>query len=320
MAYINRMAPRYQDAVAASFLPIARGGLSTEHLTLTCYADYDIHEYLLGNGTSTLSVAYDGVGEARSYDLYSRGHAAGEFGNPTSTPLMSEAEHQDYVDQMVWDAESSLAEMVEGSEGVLFLAPMGAHNAIAVEAWQAVAQWDLQLDADATVNAVRYGAPSHDPEYSQPLTELEERVETAAEADEFAGERIESAEDLDDYYEEIGAYDDITPDDGETTTFTPEPPPPVPPCYDAVDDPRLTPGLVSDCAVLLDVKDTLAGTVTLDWNSDTAITIPISGTSHMRPPYMRQGTRWACRTSVTINFCLVDNHTNRLTQPFRTPR
>ena len=272
MAYINRMAPRYQDSVAASFLPIARGGLSTEHLTLTCYADYDIHEYLLGNGTSTLSVAYDDLGRAGSYDLYSRGHAAGEFGNPTSTPLMSEAEHQDYVDQMVWDAESSLAEMVEGSEGVLFLAPMGAHNAIAVEVWQAVAQWDLQLDDDATVNAVRYGAPSHDPEYSQPLTELEERVETAAETDEFAGERIESAEDLTEHYEEIGAYDDITPDDGETTTFTPEPPPPVPPCYNAVDDPRLTPGLVSDCAVLLDVKDTLAGTATLDWNSATAIT------------------------------------------------
>ncbi len=37
---------------------------------------------------------------------------------------------------------------IEGSESVLFLAPMEAHNAIAVEAWQAVAQWDLQTGSE----------------------------------------------------------------------------------------------------------------------------------------------------------------------------
>ena len=274
MAYINRMDPRYQDSVAASFLPVARGGLSTEHLTLACFADYTIHEYLLGNGTSTLMVAYDDVGRARSYDLYSRSHAAGEFGAATSTPLMSGAEYQKYLNQMVWDTESSLAEMVEGYEGVVFLAPMGAHNAIAVEVWQAVAQWDVQTDDDGTVNAVRYGASQYDPEYSQPLTELEERVETAAEEDEFAGERIESVEELDDYYEEIGAYDDITPDDDDTTTFRPDDPPPVPLCANgtAIPDPGDNRPLVHDCEVLLDVKDMLAGTATLNWSADTAIT------------------------------------------------
>ena len=47
---------------------------------------------------------------------------------------------------MVWDAESSLSEMIEGRESVALLAPMGAHNAIAIEVWQVVAQWDLQLE------------------------------------------------------------------------------------------------------------------------------------------------------------------------------
>ena len=49
-----------------------------------------------------------------------------------------------------------LLALLGGREAVVFLAPLGAHNAIAVEAWQVVDQWDLQT-VDGTVNAVRYG-------------------------------------------------------------------------------------------------------------------------------------------------------------------
>ena len=137
-----------------------------------------------------------------------------------------------------------------------------------------VAQWDLQADDDGTVNAVRYGAPEGDPEHTQTLTNLEDRIETAAANDDFAEERMENVDELDDYYEEIGAYDDITPDDGDTATFTPDQPPPEPTCANgtAVTDPGDNHGLVHDCEVLLDNKDTLAGTATLDWAADTAIT------------------------------------------------
>ena len=57
---------------------------------------------------------------------------------------------------------------------------MGAHNAIAVEAWQAVEQWDLQTDEDDVVHAVRYGVPASDPESAQTLANLKSRVTAAA--------------------------------------------------------------------------------------------------------------------------------------------
>ena len=39
----------------------------------------------------------------------------------------------------------------------------------------------------------------------------------------------------------------------------------------AVTDPDNNPGLVSDCAVLLAARDTLAGTATLNWSADTTM-------------------------------------------------
>ena len=82
------------------------------------------------------------MGEAHSYELYEREHAAGQFG--------SDALHepgivyQAKLDQIVWDAEDELSDLMEGQASVVFLAPMGAHNAIAIEAWQVVAQWDVE--------------------------------------------------------------------------------------------------------------------------------------------------------------------------------
>ncbi len=276
MSYINGMSPRYQDFVAATYLAIARGGLSTDRLTLTCYADYAASEYLLGTGPNKLTVAYDLVSETRSYDLYRRSHEAGEFGPATSTPLMTEAEYESAHDRLVWEIESTLVQILEGTGSIVFLAPMGAHNAIAVEAWQAVAQWDLQTDDQGTVNAVRYGTPSGDPEHTQTLANLKSRITTATSATSTATTtptRIQNVSGLTQYYRDIGAYGDITPDDGSTETFTPTQPPPIPTCLgvDAVSDPRLNPGLVRDCSFLLDSKDTLAGTATLDWNATSTI-------------------------------------------------
>ena len=229
MSYINRTPPRYRDFVAASFIPVVRGGLSTERLTLTCYADYGVHEYLLGSGpagaSTKLSVAYDRMGEARSYELYSRSHAAGEFGPATSTPMMSEGEYQTSLERTVSEAESTLADIIEGHQAIVFLAPMGAHNAIAVEAWQAVAQWDVQRAEDGTVNAVRYGAHEGDPEHTQTLVILKGRIATTTAT--ATTTRIASVSGLNQYYRDIGAYDDITPGDNATTTFTPAQQPPV---------------------------------------------------------------------------------------------
>ncbi len=171
-------------------------------------------------------------------------------------------------------AEAQLIAALEGRENVVFLAPMGAHGNVAVEAWQVMEQWDLQTDDEDVVHAVRYGVPEGDPEQTQTLANLEDRIETAAGSDDFADDRIENVDELDDYYEEIGAYGDITPDDGETATFTPAQPPPVLTCASgtAVADPGVNRGLVHDCEALLAAKDTLRGTGSLDWSAETAIT------------------------------------------------
>ena len=176
-ATLGTLYPAYRETAESNFLAIARRGVSTEYLFLTCYADYTAAEYLLGDGPTALTLAYDRMGEAHSYELYRREHDAGQFGGE---PLKSEGEHEAELDETVWAAESSIGDIIEGRESVLFLAPMGAHNAIAVEAWQVVAQWDVQRGEDGVVNAVRYGAPAHDAEHTQTLAGLRSRITTGA--------------------------------------------------------------------------------------------------------------------------------------------
>ena len=259
----------YVETEKANFRALARGGLTTEYFFLACYVDYTTSEYVLGSGPTSLTAAYDQLAEANSYDLYSRAHAAGEFG---SESLVSESVYQAVLDQAVWDAESALSGAIEGRESVVFLAPMGAYHAIAIEAWRVIEQWDVQT-VDGTVNAVRYGADPGDPEHTQTLANLRTRITTAATSDAFANNRIANVSGLQAYYTTIGAYEDITPDDGQTTTFTPAQPLPMRPCANgtAVPNPRDNRMLVQDCEVLLALKDTLAGTATLNWSTSTAI-------------------------------------------------
>ena len=91
----------FKETARSNFLAIARGGLSTEYLFLTCYADYTVSEYLFGNGPTSMTVAYDRMDEAQSYPLYRLEHADGSFGPATSTPLMTEAEYHARLDDLV---------------------------------------------------------------------------------------------------------------------------------------------------------------------------------------------------------------------------
>ena len=221
---INSLNPAFPETLKANFKAIAWGGLSTDYLFLSCYASYTVHEYLLGSGTGVVPVAFGQMGDARSYALYSRAHAAGEFG---SEPLTSENDHQIDLNRQLRDVEQYLKDSIGGSESVLFLAPMGAHHAIAVEAWQVIEQWDLQTDDSSVVQAVRYGVAEGDPEHTQTLANLKSRITTAAASDAYSDDRIGNVSGLRQYYQGIGAYMDITPGDGESTTFTPSPPPAV---------------------------------------------------------------------------------------------
>ena len=155
-----------------------------------------------------MSVAYDHLGETRSYGLYAKSHAAGEFG---AESLKNEEEYGRLRLERALGVETLLSSLIGGRESVVFLAPMAAHNTIAVQSWQAIAQWDLQLTAEGQIDAVRYGTNRNDAEYRQTLDSLRDRIVVAASTDSFAGKRIDHTDGLQAYYGDIGAYDVIGP-------------------------------------------------------------------------------------------------------------
>ena len=269
---IEEAGPIYEETLKANVRSLARGGLTDEYQFLTCYTDYSPTEYLVGSAQETsqpVTVAYDRLAEERSYALYQASHTAGEFGDQD---LSSEAEYASYLKEYAEGTAQILDLILGENETLLFLAPMSAHNTIATEAWQAIAQWDLQEDDSGTTQAVRYGADENDAEHTQTIEVLKNRVTTAAAADAFATTRIANVSGLTQHYRTIGAYDDITPGDGSDATFMPAMPPPIPTCAGSTavgTDPDQ--GLVDDCNVLLDAKDTLAGTATLNWSKDLAM-------------------------------------------------
>ena len=279
-ATLNLLNPQNRETAKANVLAIARGGLSEEYRFLTCFADYTVSNYLLGAGPSTVTVAYDQRGEAASYELYRREHEAGTYG---AEALQTRGDYEASLQDIVVAAEEALAAELGGKERIVFLAPMGAHHAIAFEAWQAVAHWDVET-VDGTVNAVRVGAPEGDPEHTQTLANLTSRITTAATSDAHATTRVGNVSGLQANYRTMGAYGDITPGDGQTTTFTPAQPPAAPTCTNgtAVATPNANRGLVQDCETLLGAKDGLRGTATLDWSTSTAVSgwegITTSGT------------------------------------------
>ena len=218
-----------------------------------------------------MTVAYDRMDEAASYDLYVREHEAGSYG---SDPLQTRGAYEAGLQAQVVAAEAALSAEIGGREAVVFLAPMGAHNAIGFEAWQAVASWAVVTDDAGVVQAVRDDAPAGDPEHTQTLANLSSRITAGAAADGQSTNRATRVDQLQQEYRDLGAYGDITPGDGQTTTFTPAQPPAAPPCANGtvIPSPAANRELVTDCETLLAAKDTLRGTATLNWATGTALT------------------------------------------------
>ena len=218
---LDALDPAYRETAKANFLAIARGGEAMDYLFLTCFADYAVTSFLLGTGTTptTVTVAYDRMGEAASYDLYVREHDTGTFGDAA---LQTRGSYEAVLQAQVVAAEAALSAEIGGREAVVFLAPMGAHNAIGFEAWQAVASWAVVTDDDDVVQAIRDDTPAGDPEHTQTLANLTSRITTAAAGDAHATTRVTTVGGLQTHYRTtLLAYADITPGDGQTTTFTP---------------------------------------------------------------------------------------------------
>ncbi|MDE2902393.1 MAG: cadherin domain-containing protein [Chloroflexota bacterium] len=272
MVVLDTFDPRLRETAKANFLAIARGGESMDYLFLTCFADYAVTNFLLGSGTTpaTVTVAYDRHGEAASYDLYVREHEAGTYG---SDPLQTRGAYEAGLQAQVVAAEATLSAEIGGREAVVFLAPMGAHNAIGFEAWQAVASWAVVTDDEGVVQAVRDDTPEGDPEHTQTLANLSSRITAGAAADGQSTNRATRVDQLQQKYRDMGAYGDITPGDGETTTFTPKQPPAAPTCTNGtvIASPADNRELVTDCETLLAVGHTLRGTTALNWSTSSAL-------------------------------------------------
>ena len=210
-ATLDVLNPDYRETAKANFLAIARGGESMDYLFLTCFADYAVTAFLLGTGTTptTVTVVYDRRDEAASYDLYVREHDTGTYGDAA---LQSRGEYEAARQAQVVAAEAALSAEIGGREAVVFLAPMGAHNAIGFEAWQAVAQWAVVTDDDDVVQVIRDDTPAGDPEHTQTLANLTSRITTAAAADGQATTRVTTVGGLQTHYRTtLLAYADITP-------------------------------------------------------------------------------------------------------------
>ena len=138
---LDALDPYLRETAKANFLAIARGGESMDYLFLTCFADYAVTHFLLGTGTTptTVTVGYDRMDEAAAYDLYVREHDTGTYGTEA---LKTRGDYEAGLQAQVVAAETALSAEIGGREAVVFLAPMGAHNAIGFEAWQAAASDD----------------------------------------------------------------------------------------------------------------------------------------------------------------------------------
>ena len=261
-------------------------------LNIDCYVDLRVADYILGSGPSTLTVvrhfySYD-IGAAQAADIEEH------------LGISERAFFEDLSQRFEGD---EFMGRIAGREEVLFIGPA---SSLSVEVWEAFIIWDVQQREDDTVIAVH---PDRDlwrqlrpDDYQTHLSKLEmelpafKQAVTAAHqarVDEYGGrigssdsERIvEGAElpmlisnvdDLDEYYTAVGSYDHP---DGP-----PAQPPPVPTCANGtvIANPGSNRGLVNDCEVLLAAKDTLQGTVALNWSADTVITswdgVSVSGT------------------------------------------
>ena len=213
--------------------------------------------------------------------------------------------HDEWVDLGLWATELGLEEGdaglsddpyssvgIYGREVLLFLGPSHNH---ATEVWQVFGTWDVQRQEDETVIAVHpardYWRRARPDEYQthRAALEMELPAFTQAVADaqtarvaEYGGriapESISSkaegvdlpmlitdANRLSQFYNDTGAYDHP---DGPPTQ-----PSPVPACAhgDTVENTAANRPLMRDCSALLDAKDTLAGTATLNWSASLAI-------------------------------------------------
>ena len=233
-----------------------------------CYSDLRVNEYILGSGPSTLTVIL-------IQDWYVRG----------LPDLDLDAERASIEERFASGRGSVPAGGLGGREVMLFIGP--SRN-VEFEAWQAFRTWDVQRLNDQVVaihphrDDWRFYSSSDEWETRRPKVEMTlpafKAAVLAAHRDrvtEFGGRVSEDpgypmleidANRLRQFFNITGASDH--------PYGPPRQPPPVYSCDNnsaAVSEPGTNRNLVRDCSALLDAKDALRGTGSLNWATGTAV-------------------------------------------------
>ena len=238
---------------------------------VNCYADVNVAAYIVGQGPSTLTVLAERV----------------RYWDPRLTEEEAEEARRSVESVFVQGGNTGNSRIrgvpnggITGVESILFLGP--AFDA-SIEAWEVFFIWDVERRDDGTVIAVHPDRDAwarrdnYETAYRSKaewtLSDFTTEAQAARRAmvtdyggrideDEDLPQLVTNANELHDYYEEVGAVNH--PDGPPETTFPP-------PCGLAVPDQTSNPGLMLDCFALLDAKDTLRGTAELNWSVDVAI-------------------------------------------------
>ena len=107
---LNRINVSYPVSARSNFRALSQGGMSSDFGFLSCYVTFDVHEYVLGSGPSSLEVTYDRLGEAKSFELYRQAYDGGEI---VGLNPLSEGEYQEHIQNLVSDVEALLTQAME---------------------------------------------------------------------------------------------------------------------------------------------------------------------------------------------------------------
>ena len=229
--------------------------------SIKCYIDMRVNAYLLGNGPSKLSVI-----------LYVLGYYAEDFATEGKT-------WQEAVEELRQSLEAGFASTSAGQEHVVFLMPSPDLSSLA---WMIRTSWDVQRREDNTIVAVHPDRdlwrdtrpddyPTHRSALEMTLPAITQAITTAHQTrmTEYEGRigedanlpmLVSNANQLRQFF--TAARIPGLPDN---------PMPPPPPCGLVVENQAEHGGLMGDCTALLDSKDILRGTGTLNWSTGTAI-------------------------------------------------
>ena len=252
-----------------------------DSLTIMCYADVRVNEYLLGAGPSVLTVvvARQIYSEGRSYVHAYFDPEGGDTLRVAFERALTEGGRFEYGKNWYGGlAVEGPAGGIAGREAILFIGP---NLNTYVESWRILQTWDIHQRDDGTVVALHpyrfdYHNSAGDPLFELELPAFRQAVEAAQQARVTANAGrirlspefpmlVTDANQLRQHYVAIGAY--------SHPGGPPAQPPPVLTCDSgtAVANPNTNRGLVHDCSSLLGAKDALRGTAALNWSVDGAI-------------------------------------------------